>query len=291
MWSTGRFLYASIGGGAGSQAAWVMRHNGFGFHNAAEHGTVNKLAEIVMVSSDDDGTTRLHWSIKDGSADSDTYYQVKPESNPVDGQTYSYETNGYIDLPEINLQAPDVNKNILDLHLDAVDLSGSTSGEYINVDYALDGATIDGTPDLGNFLSGTKTVDFGSSSEGVSGLSVQWRENFVRDGGSTADTPKRRVSTIRMEPKFTILNGYEVHVDVDATALLRDVSRESIITELETIRDSVVMVNFRYSPIANTYLSMASDSYSAFEDLPATITTDQTTVQRRVLVSFTLEER
>ena len=288
--SAGALLFASVGGGATSRNAWIMCHNGFGPHIFYKHATANQIMNWLDVSADDDGTPRLHFSMRTATDAADSQFLANPLSNPRDGQTYAYQLNGYLEPPEDNLDSADVPKNMINVNEDVEDLSASTSGEYINVDYGINGAAASGT-DLGDFLSGTKTIAFGSNSEGVSALSIQVRENFIRDAGSTADTPKRRILTIRMEPRYTALNGWNLQIDLRKTAQERGTTPEAILAELNTIRDSVVMITFQYSPIAQTYVRML-DNLRVVEFLPTKITSDTTTTQRSDMIAFaSFEER
>lgn len=287
-------LYAAAGGTAANRNGHIFKHNGFGWQFVANNSTANQKAYWV-----DDAAGTIHYanrtSTATNSSTSDSVGLPNEGVNPNSGIALTYELNGYLELPEDNLDSADVPKNMLDINVDAEDLT-STSGEYINLDYGINGAAASGTSptdNSGNVVSAQTTINLGTNNEGVSAFSIQMKENYIRDAGSTADSPKRRIMTIRMDPRFATLNGFQMEVDVDATASIRGrhTTREAIITELETIRDSVVMVNFRYSPIAQTYLSMVRESYSSFEDLPTKITTDTTTTQRRVIVGFNLEER
>ena len=289
--SAGRLLFAAVGGGSANQTAWIMCHNGFGWHVFYYHDTANQKIDWIDVSSEDDGVVRLHHVNNPAASGHDPAFQTRPLSNPADGQAYTYydgsSTPGTLHRPEFNLDMHDVSKNILNVAVEAFHL-GTTSAEYENIDFGKDGVAATAT-DLGNIISGTTSLKFGSDA-GVSAVSIAVAQNLFNKT-NTGSTVFDKGLTIRMEPKFAILNGWELTVDIVATASLRRLSREAIITELEAIRDSVTMVTFQYSPKAQTYVTMADDSYTTDGYIASGVTTDTMTTQRKAIASFSLEER
>lgn len=241
MKSAGTRLFASIGGGAALRNGRVIVNNGNGWHSRYRHGTAALKIEWIDVSADDDATQRLHFSVRTSAPVSDTQFQALPLTDPAAGATMAYATSGYLRIPDDDLGDPQTNATLYRVIADVDDLNATTAGEYIAVEYGLDGA-VDNTTSLGNLLSGAKTLAFGASSQGVAGLHVALRLTFNRDAGSTADSPKLREFEIQAEKRVLAPRYWDFVLDVERTALESPPTpvagtpiQETIINNLETV--------------------------------------------------------
>ena len=256
MVSSGSMLFAAGGGGAASRNAWILVHNGLGWHPFFRNGTANQEIQWLHISAEDDGAERLHFTERTATGASATVtasFLGLPLSNPKDGQTYNYQLNGYIDRPEYNLDMPNVDKSIRSVYVDAADL-GTTSAEYENIDYGTDGAAAS-TSDLGNIVDGTQTLEFASGA-GLSAKSVSIRQNLIRDAGSTAHSPKDRGVQVNIKAKPATLEGFEFVIDIPGTAEATGLDNRTVISNLETARDSVIQVAFQYGGFSAVYVDI-----------------------------------
>ena len=253
MVSSGSMLFAAGGGGAANRNAWILVHNGLGWHPFFRNGTANQKIQWMHISAEDDGTERLHFSERTGTSTVTVSFLELPLSNPKDGQTYNYQLNGYIDRPEYNLDMPNVDKSIRSVYVDAADL-GTTSAEYENIDYGTDGAAAS-TSDLGNIVDGTQTLEFASGA-GLSAKSIAIRQNLIRDAGSTAHSPKDRGLQVNVKAKPSTLEGFEFVIDIPGTAEATGLDNRTVISNLETARDSVIQVAFQYGGFSAVYVDI-----------------------------------
>ena len=234
MKSTGDFLFASGGGGAASRNAWIIVHNGLGWHKVRHHGTANQKIAWIDVNPDDDGTQRLHYEIRTSSSVSNTKFLARPLSNPTDDQPYKFEEDGFIDLPEVNINLPHETKAFLRISVDAIDL-GTSSQEYINVDYGVDGAARN-TTDAGNIVSGTLRLLFASGA-GVPGTSIGIRINYFRRSADNTKFPKERGLTIEALVMQADIEGFEQTIDIDETAKRNGISPDEVVANLITAKN------------------------------------------------------
>lgn len=265
MRSAGEFLFASIGGGAASRNARVIMHNGQGWHSSVRNSTANQQIRWIDVSPDDDGTQRLHFAIRVSAGETDTQFLAQPLLDPAAGATMAYATSGYVRMPDDDLGDPQTNATIFQTIVDADDLSADTTGEYIQHQYGLDGAS-DTTTNLGNYLSGDKDLSFGASSQGVAALRIANRLTFNRDGGSTADSPKLREFEIQASKRLLQKLATEFIVDIEATARETPPTRaanlevqETIIRNLRTVAEATTMVTFTAGRDAQTRVQVPND--------------------------------
>jgi len=158
MYSSGRFLYASIGGGKASRNARIVCHNGSGWHTMHRHHVANQeLSPVLYVTSEDDGTPRLLFSARTATAASEVLFLGQPDANPQSGVTINRHPTGYVDLPFIDGGMPLTPGIWLRLEVSADGLSTSQTGEYIDVTYGKDdeARTVN---DAGDILDGTSSL-------------------------------------------------------------------------------------------------------------------------------------
>ena len=253
--SAGDFLFASVGGGAASRNARIICWNGRGWHHIARSSTADREIQWMDISSADDGgigTPLLHYNISTGTSTSTSHYIEYPLTNPASGvslkrEDHSAGQSGTIDLPFFDLGIPQENKNFLNAHVIADDLDSSTGSdkEYINVDYGLDNAAL--TTDLGDITSATSKLPFASGA-GVSAKNMALRLNLNRSDTNTG-TPKLRDIVVEGYVSPSTAYEHQMVVDIDATAQQTGQSIETVISNLETLIDSVAQTSFKFGAV------------------------------------------
>lgn len=250
MVSAQGMVYVSAGGGAASRNASIFCHNGEGWHSIRRHGTPDQEIQWIAASADDDGTPRLHYAVRTSSSVSDANFLAQAFTNPASGISVRRESTGYVDLPYEDDGMPTIDGIFLQARVHADDLSATTSGQYINLDYGVNGAAR--TTNLGDILSGTLKLDVASGA-GVSAKNVGIRSNLLRDGTNT-NTPVQHtveVATFKVPDKT---QRFTLQIDLQATADLNDIDVETVVTNLETARDLGTCPTFRYGNMAQTFV-------------------------------------
>jgi len=250
--SSGVFLYACLGGDLNDSnfQARILCHNGEGWHSIRE-STGSNGEEYSWCALN--GAT-LHYSernVQTIGLNKNMRYLTGADAHPSSGVSTPREASGLIDLPYVNDGLPTVDGVFLQVRVDADDLSATSSGEYINIDYGVNGGAR--STDLGNILSGTLKLAVASGA-GVSARNTGVRANLHRDGGTNTDTPEMHtveVATFKIPDKT---ERFTFQVDLEATAALEDKDIEAVVTELETARDLKTCANFRYGNMAQTFV-------------------------------------
>jgi hypothetical protein len=246
-WATTQWLFVAWGGSEANRNGRILAFDGVGWHTVHRNSTTNRRMYLVAVSSSDDGTMRLHLGIRTAANAADTQFLQNPLDDPVSGIALVYKSAGYIDLPEFDGGDPHEQKCFLRVRIQADDLSATNGGEYINIDYGTDGVANDDT-DLGDILSGTLTRDWGSG-RGLSARTLSPRVNLLRDSGNTSQSPKLKEVEVLYEVRQTPLQGFTIPLDLEATQDASERDIETLISELETARDSTILVQFAYGEV------------------------------------------
>ena len=255
--SAGRFLYMAVGGGVANRNARILCHNGEGWHHIHQNSTTNQDIEWMEFSSlGGTITERLHFAVRTGTNTVTTNYISNPNANPGSGSdiTFAYQASGILDLPEIDGGMPTIDGPFLQVRVGAADVSSDTDGDYINVDYATDGATRGGT-NLGDILSGTKKLDWASGA-GVEGTSMALRMNLHRDSGDTDESPVLRSAEIDYLKQPGTVEGFTFTVDLGATAKLQGTTPENVLTNLKAARDLGTLPALDYGPSGTKYVKV-----------------------------------
>jgi len=253
--SAGEFLFASVGGSAADRNARILCWNNKGWHHIARSSTANKEIQWLDISSADDGsigTPLLHYNISTGTSTSTSHYIEYPLTNPTSGvalkrEDHSAGQSGTIDLPFFDLGIPQENKNFLAAHVIADDLDSATGSdkEYINVDYGLDNAAL--TTDLGDITSATSKLPFASGA-GVSAKNLGLRLNINRSDTNTG-TPKLRDIVVEGYVSPETFYEHQMVVDIDQSASETGQSIETVISNLETLINSVAQTSFKFGAV------------------------------------------
>ena len=242
--STGKYLLAAVGGTAASRNGHLLIHNGLGWHYLARNATANQRLYWV-----DDINGTPHYANRTATGDTtsttDTLGVQNALVNPASGLAIARESSGILDHPELDGGMPRYNAAWLEVFVDAINL-GSVSGEYDAIAYGLNGAAAS-TTSLGNIVDGDLDLLFGTGGVGVSARSIQIRETFNRDAGTNTDTPTWRSLELTYRKKPATLEAWAFTVDLVETAKITSGGTvATVITNLETARDSVVLVPFIY---------------------------------------------
>jgi hypothetical protein len=289
MKSSGKYLFASAGGGASSRNARIFINNGRGWHTIRRHGTANKKAEWIEVSSDDDGTLRLLYAVRTSSSVSDVNFLANPTANPDSGVSLKYEATGFIDVPYVDGGLPHHTKIWTRHSVNATDLSSSTSGQYINVDYGTGGAgalQARNNADLGDILSGTTQLEQGSGA-GVGAVNLGQRINLLRDGTNT-NTPILKDLDVEFAVVIPHLERYRFMVDTGATGKVLGLNTTTVLSNLESAIDLTTLAVFKYAGIS-THVQMLSAR--AQDELSSpTVPGTETSARRKGLVEVICAE-
>lgn len=242
MLPTSQWLFVAYGGHTASTKASIFAYDGLGWHHIFQNGTANQEIDWIGISDRDDGTLRMHISVRTGTNSTDMRFLEKPLTNPK-SESVRCESSGSLTRPEFDGGMPKVDTAWLEVFYDAADLSASTAGEYINIDYGLDGD--DPATDLGDILSGDKDLQF-ASGVGVSGNSISVKETYNRDSGDNTQTPKGRSLEVTYLKQPVDLFGFGFEVDIVSSARHVNGGVEEVIANLTTAQASVTLVTLKY---------------------------------------------
>jgi len=237
------WLWIAYGGNAADKYARVYCFDYYlgSWHSFYRHGTANLDLYAMALSLEDDNTMRLHIAVEGASAaDMDMF--ENPLVPAVTGVTQKYQTVGYLRLPTDDLGDPQSSSVLLEGRVDADDLSGNTSGEFILHEDGIDGDA-DDTNDRGDYLSSDTDLAFGSNGVGVSAKTLATRLTLDR-GGTNTNTPKLNEFELGAKNKLQFLRGYQVPIDLGATAREERITPTEVRSRLDTIYSSVVLVPF-----------------------------------------------
>lgn len=250
--SSGKFLYAAYGGGQSGTTGRILCHNGEGWHSVAESAASGSDTEMrwCHVFSED-----LHFARGAAGTAIDVAESCADiERNPNSSTGLAREITGYIDLPYSNDGMPTVDGIFLQARVDASNLSGDASEEYVKLFFGANDA-IRTTTELGNILSGTLKLNAGSGA-GVSARNVGLRVYLNRDSSGNTDTPI--VHTVEVDT-FKIPDETErftFRVDLEATADIDEIDVETVIANLEAARDLGTLPTFRYGGDAQRHVKV-----------------------------------
>ncbi|KKM07793.1 hypothetical protein LCGC14_1730330, partial [marine sediment metagenome] len=185
MYSSGGFLYASMGGGKAARQSRIIAHTGRGWCPMRQHGTADEEIEPLFVTGEDDGTPRLIYAFRTSTSATTVRFLGQPNGNPGSGVSINREATGFIDLPYIDGGMPLINAAWLRFGINASDLSSANTGEYIQMTYGLNRAVRTTSPSTAfEFVSGTLTQDLPSGTNagiGESARNIGTRVTLNRD--------------------------------------------------------------------------------------------------------------
>jgi len=267
--SSNDWLLFSYGGSAAGKKAWIGAYSGqgsigddrsAGFHFIFQNDTANREIDWMHLSAADDGNMRLHFQERLGATTHSTEFILNPLSHPDSGVTINYAASGVQDRPRLDMGFPFDNAAFFEVGLEADDLSGSTSGEYINLDYGVNDATP--STDIGNILSGTRKLQIASGA-GVEGREIQIRENYARSG-TTANTPKGYDMEITYKKKLNKTSAgndesdsyrrWTMDVDIVQTANQENRNAQAVLGDLYEAEGNTIGQAFTYGLSGTRYV-------------------------------------
>ncbi len=292
MFASETQLYISVGGDAAGRKARIMAWNGTGWHTVYQHATANqKILWLHVTSSGASINKALHFAVlgattSDSDQILDMYKLDGIETPPHTSSSIKRQTSSYIDLPRIDGGMPGSKAAWLRDSIHADDLSASTSNEYVALQSGKDGEART-TNTIGNFLSGTTSLDH-SSGAGDSSVSQALRVTLNRDGSDNTHTPVIKSLETSYYKQVDTMEGFRFMVDLETTAQEQGITTEAVITNLETIRDSVVLLPFTYGVRSTIYVRVVDMDFSElFDD---TVDTSSSYSQRTGKVLVTIEQ-
>jgi hypothetical protein len=252
------FLVGGYGGHASGKNGTILLWNTLGWHCIFQNTTQNERPHFGGASAADDDTKRLHYADRTGTTPMHHRFFATPFNNPVDGGTYKYQLNGDLTFPEQAAGLPEIPCAWLVADIDAVELtagsggSGGSGDEFIEFKYGKTGESTTAN-DLGDFLSGVKTLKFPASSNNGTGESTKTILPYVNLDRSTTNTksPILRALILSYRKVPATRYAYRVVVDVSASMRISKGGQKAIITDLESAQDSVVQVAFKYADKAS----------------------------------------
>lgn len=225
-------------------------------HNSADDGTMATEEDIYMLalSAADDDVLRLHFAGEGAAgAASDVMHLETPLTSGAAGGTKNYTDGGYLDIAEDDLTDPHSSSAVLLGLVDDDGITADDTGQYIELEYGLNGADWDDVSTLGRFVSGDKQLEFGRTGQnttgaseagtpiGVSAKTIRVRLVFKR-ASTTTLTPKLKEFELQARNRIQVINGYRFPVDLEETATQEQITVEAVWDRLETIRDTVPLV-------------------------------------------------
>ena len=239
------------------------------WHHMWQDATGDLDIVAMAYSTEDDATPRLHFAME-GTGATINYHIEEPFAHPNQSSTVKYQATSVLRLPDDDLGDPQTNATILQALVDADDLSGSDSDEYIELRYGLNGAA-DTTTSLGDFLSSSITLSFGSGA-GVAARRIGI--NLLLDRGSTTTkTPKLNEFELQAHHVLLDKKAWEFAIDINATAegetspsLASDTDiHETIISALETVAESTTLLTFTAGGMSQTRVKIPNDRPPVFD--------------------------
>lgn len=265
-------------GGQPSILAWDftrrLENDGQGvWHSILSRDTASKQVQWLYISGLDDGTPRLHFAERSGltgdlNSTTDERFLVKPLTDPSSGVTLYYETTGYIEVAEDDMSDPHSDGVMYSAYVEADDLgaTATTSTEYITHEYGVNGAAWTNA-NLGNYLSGTKKLVFGTT-VGVAAKTIRHRLEFYRNTAGTPDTtktPKLRDFEWRGYKNLNPgLLAYYVTIDLKATADNQKAPISAVISDIETCMSSTTLLAFKYADDTTRYVRLMPGQLGRF---------------------------
>lgn len=238
----------------------VMAYDGYGWHFMCEVPTQSGAVTIhqMLMSLGGNGIPKLFMS----SVLDPAYYVTMapwhiqyPLTHPLMQVGYEFATMGDLELPIFNGGMPEFKCGFYEYMIEADTLG---SERQIEVFYGLNGATP--TQSLGvATISGTRIMQFGNGL-GVEAYSIQMMMRFSRG-------TDKNYSPVLITHHSPVLNYikypgnreiFKFTIDMDKTHRNNFMLPETIMTNLDALRNSAVMVPFYYGNIGTKNVHLAA---------------------------------
>jgi len=245
-----RWVFFTYGGHTATTNASILALDleDYSWHSIYYESDANVELPFITGSSENDDVVRLIFTEEAISPTSNPMHMLTEIlASPDSGVTIKRQSSGVLQLPTFDGGMPEVPTNFLEVVLEAESLSATTSGEWIDYDYGTNGAAYT-TTDLGDFLSGDKDLTFGSGL-GISAKTLNQQLTLHR-GSTNTNTPLLRNLVLNYLKVPATRYIYRIVIDLEETARTYQITPEDVITNLQTVQDSVTMVSFKYSRAA-----------------------------------------
>ncbi len=244
------------------------------WHSVYKYRVADKDITNIIYSTADDGVPRIHMAIE-GDNISVVEHIEYPFDNPTQNTSIQYQESSVLRLPDDDLGDPQSNTMLLQALVDADDLgagsggSGGSGDNHIEFRYGIDGASDSGTS-LGDFLSGQKTLSFGSGA-GISAKRIGINLLFTRDDSPNTETPLLHEFELQGQNVYLDKKAWDFTIDISATA--RDFSptvaanekaEEVIISNIVTVAESTTLVTFTSGRMTQTRVRVPNEGAPVF---------------------------
>ena len=264
------WLFVGYGGEAGSDkkaSIFAMNYVTGAWHSVYLHGTANEQINTLVISTEDDGTARLHADATSLAAAASTAFMFEePLVSAATGVTQNYKTTGYVEWAEDDLGDPHTSAAVMRAFIDDGGTMGSgDTTNYVQLKYGLDGAAHE-TVTLGNFFSTAKSLNFDTSNNrGISAKTLKVRLNLEQKNGDTTETPQIKEYEIQARNRVSVLRGWEIAIDLDASAEFQSTEQpanpETVVSNLLTVQNSVTLVGLTVGEGAEAQVEMTTGEW------------------------------
>jgi hypothetical protein len=267
-------------------------------HHMYQHATSNLDITYMSYSTEDDATPRLHFAVE-GAATDILLHIEEPFANPLLSTTVQYQAQSILRFPYDDLGDPQTTSTVAQVLVVADDLtagsggSGGSGDEFIAFRFGVNGAS-DTTTSLGDFLSGQRTLTFGSGA-GVAARRLGRNLLFDRST-TTTNTPKMLELELQAQNLLVGKRKFQVAIDVEKTAKLRPPTvvantpiQETIITNIEAVATSTTFVAFEIARTGTLRMKVPNDTPPVMQ-LRLVDATDSGGGYRTGFITITLEE-
>jgi hypothetical protein len=244
----------------------------------------NVVLHAIGYSAEDDATPRLHFGLVGATSD-ELYHLEHPFTDPASGQTMKFQASSYLEVSEDDIGDPHADSALMNVRIDADNLSTTDAGEFVAFEYGIDGAEWNDNAEgeatfVGNFVSGDKLLHFGvvhqnetgetesGSETGISAKTLRSRIVLHRDAGDNTQFVSIKEFQLEARNRVAVLKGWSFDIDLaDCLAVEKTFNTtEEVITALNAIQDKVVLMPFYIGESAEYLVEMASGTWKL--DLP-----------------------
>lgn len=300
------WLWVAYGGNASSKTATIMCYHykdsgeqGFPvwhcFHDAEEN-SISGMGQNVDItqlglSSQDDGRMRLHATAEGSTASLNFHFEDPLVCHVASNVTGKYIASTFVRYAEDDHGDPHSQGALYIGRLDQAELD--TTNEYISHYYSVNGVEPPVT-DLGDYNNTVIELTYASKA-GISARTSMHELRLIRDSGDTAERAVYRAFDIGYAKQLVSLTGWQLSVDLEKSAELLTTTpktAEQVITNLETVRDSAVQVQWEVGAATATFVHMLPGEISwELETVEPGGGTGATLGRRIGTATFVLEER
>lgn len=235
------WLFVAYGGHAAGKNGSIlaMDYNTEAWHSLYKDSSANQDTTILVVSSADDGTARLH-AVTEGATSDTCFMFEEPLVSPRSGIAQKFKSSGYVEFAEDDFGDPHNQKTIRRGNLDAYD---TTADETVVWKYGVgesDEAWSANT--VGTFNNTTVSLD-PASGVGIALKLIRNRLELNR-GGTNTNTPKVGEFELWAAIPLPVLRYWEFAIDIEKTSQETRRDSEQVIADIVTIANNKTSVPF-----------------------------------------------